>query len=226
MAGEHALDPVVLVRLQYLFIAVDRDPFAPLGLQYLNVISQALRHDDPQMAELPEARREKPIAGRKGVGERRFPGAGTGRGEDEYLTRGGLEHLLQIAEQAGRQLRELGGAVILHCDHHRPLNAVGNIRGPGNEQEIAACSAGWHHTSPKGRTIETLRVFAIRGGSPPSRQATCALPAAAFPATRTTVPSAGGAVECAGTQCDAGAASMALPNIFRNRSQGSWVMSA
>src|SRR5205807_1226425 len=79
-----------------------------------------------------------PVAGRQCVDEGRFPPAGAGRRKDEWLGSGRLEHLLQVAEQSGRQVGERRRAVILHRTIHRAEDALGYVGRPWNEQEVTA----------------------------------------------------------------------------------------
>ena len=138
MHDHHALDALRAIGAQDLADARFRRAFAPLDVDHLHLEPEALHHVDPQVAELPIARREHVIVGRKRVGERGFPRAGAGGGEDEDFAVLRLEDALQIRKQRARELRKLGGAVILHRDHHRAQHAVGHVRGTGDEEEIAA----------------------------------------------------------------------------------------
>src|SRR2546422_3921527 len=67
----------------------------------------------------------------------RSPAAGAGAREDKHLSGRGFEDLLQILEQGKRQLRKGGRAVILHRAVHGAQNALGDVRGTGNEEEVA-----------------------------------------------------------------------------------------
>ena len=166
LAGQHGLDLVLLVRPQYLLVALERHALAPLDLDDFHVVAEPLRHVDPQVTELPEARGKHLVARRQRVGQRRLPGSGAGRREDEYLTIGGLEHLLQILEQTGREFREFGGTVVFHRDDHRSLHPVGNVRRAGDEQKITAWYTGSHRSSPhRSVTQENVRRNGVIGGS-------------------------------------------------------------
>src|SRR5207237_455048 len=100
------------------------------------------RQAQPQRAEWSVAGREQPVARRERVDEGRFPPAGAGRGKDERLAAGRLEHLLQVAEQSGRQVGERRRAVILHRTIHRAQDALGNVGRPWDEQEVTAGHKG------------------------------------------------------------------------------------
>src|SRR3989475_2381627 len=135
---EDPFDLVLLARRQ--------DPPDPLGWRALapldidDVHAQAMlwAEIDPQVANLAVPRRGHPIAGRERVDERCLPPAGAGCGEDERLPRRRLEDFPEIAEQAGGQLGERGGAVVLHRAVHGAEDSLGYVRGAGDEQEIAA----------------------------------------------------------------------------------------
>src|SRR6266550_2907813 len=111
---------------------------APLDIDDVHAQAMPLGEIDPQVAELAVPRREHPIARRERVDERRLPPAGAGRGEDERLPRRRLEDFPEIAEQAGGQLGERRGAVVLHRAVHGAEDSLGYVRGAGDEQEVAA----------------------------------------------------------------------------------------
>jgi hypothetical protein len=100
---EHRLDLMALVRGKRFLVPLDRGTFTPLGIEHEDVESQPLRHVDPEMAEHAEAGGEHLVAWRERVRERRLPRAGAAGGEDERLSRPGLEDLLQIFECGSRK---------------------------------------------------------------------------------------------------------------------------
>src|SRR5579862_3407453 len=148
LAGEHRLDLVPLVGAQYLLIALERHPLAPLHIEYLDVITEALRHIDPQVAELPEARGQYLVARRQRVRQRRLPCPRAGGWKDEDLTTVGLEDLLQVRQYADREFGKLGGAVILHGHHHRALYPIRHVGWSGDEEKVATGHARGHGSSP------------------------------------------------------------------------------
>jgi hypothetical protein len=79
------------------------------------------------VTELSVAGREQPVAGRQRVDEGRFPAARAGRLKNEGLAGGRPEYLLQVAEQAGRQVGKRGGAVVLHRAVHRAQDPLGHV---------------------------------------------------------------------------------------------------
>ena len=160
VAGEDAPDFAPGVRAQGLLDAFERHSLAPSDLQHLDIEAEPLGHVDPQVGEVTEAGREQPVAGREGVGQRRFPGAGAGRRKDEDPALIRPVHLLEILEDARGQLRKLGGAVVFHGHHHGALDAVGDAGGAGDEQEVAAWNPGHRRASP----------FAV---TPPGRARAC-----------------------------------------------------
>ncbi len=164
VAGENALDAVVLVGTQHLLGALQWNALAPFDLLDFHIEAQALRHVDPEVTELTEPRREYPVAGRQCIGQRRLPGTGSGGRENERLPRIGLEHPLQIAQHAGREIREFGRAVIFHGHEHGALHAVRYVGRAGNEQEITACR-GSHYSILRGAVgaqPSPLRTHAMR----------------------------------------------------------------
>src|SRR5205823_11293225 len=99
---ENPFDLVLLVLRQDLPDTVGRGALAPFDVDDVDAQAVTLGEVDPQVAELPVAGREDPVARRPGVDERRFPPAGAGRGEEERLPRRRLEYRAEIAEQSGR----------------------------------------------------------------------------------------------------------------------------
>src|SRR4029077_2204193 len=93
---------------------------------------------DPRVAEWAVGRGDEPVAWRQRIHERRLPPAGAGRREEERLPCRRLEHVPKIAQQSGGELRERGGAVVLHGAIHGPEDPLGHVGRAGDEQEIAA----------------------------------------------------------------------------------------
>src|SRR2546427_307643 len=58
MTGEHALDLVSLVGLEYLLVTAERHALAPFDIENVHVIAETLSHIDPKMAELAKTRRK------------------------------------------------------------------------------------------------------------------------------------------------------------------------
>ena len=56
--------------------------------------------------------------------------------------------------------------MVLHRDHHRPHDTIGNVGRPRNEKEIAACYAGSHHSSPIYNRLNGGRLSAILSERP------------------------------------------------------------
>src|SRR6266705_792546 len=135
---EDPFDLVLRVLRQDLPDAVGWRALAPLDIDDVHAQAMPLGEIDPQVAELAVPRREHPIARRERVDQRCLPPAGAGRGEDERLPRRRLEGFPEIAEQAGGQLGERRGAVVLHRAVHGAEDSLGYVRGAGDEQEIAA----------------------------------------------------------------------------------------
>src|SRR5215469_5072660 len=98
---------MLLVGGEALGIGRDRRALAPFALDGVDLEAEAPAHLDPEMGELPEARRQHPVARREGIGQRRLPATGAGAGEEEDLPLGGLKDLLQVAEQAEAEFREI-----------------------------------------------------------------------------------------------------------------------
>ena len=133
LTDEHGLDLVLLVRAQRGEVAVDGCPLAPGRLEYLDLVTEALAHVDPQVAELTEARGEHLVAGVQAIGQRRFPAAGSGGGKNERRARRGLEYRLEAREARPGELRENRRAMVFHRNHHGPRHPLGYIGGAGHE---------------------------------------------------------------------------------------------
>src|ERR1700674_1202769 len=139
VTGEHGFDPVLFVGPQNLFIAIEGNAFAPLDFEGLHVEAQTLRHVDPEMTKLAEARCKDFIAWRQCIRERSFPCSGAGRRKNEGLPFGRLENFLEVNQEAHRKIRKLGRAVIFHRNEHRPLHPIGNVGGARYKEKITTC---------------------------------------------------------------------------------------
>src|ERR1700735_1242561 len=106
LADEHRLDLVLLVGAQRGQVALDRSSLAPRRLEYLDLVTEALAHVDPQVAELAEARGEHLVAGVQTVGQRRLPATGPRGGKNKRRTGRGLENRLEAGEAGPRELRK------------------------------------------------------------------------------------------------------------------------
>src|SRR5947208_2675028 len=95
--------------------------------------------------------REQAVAGRQRVHEGSFPPARPRRGKNERLAGGRLEHLLQVAEQSGRELGERGGAMIFHGAVHRAQDPLRDVGRPWDEQEVAAGHKNHHRREGKNK---------------------------------------------------------------------------
>src|SRR4051812_784734 len=119
VAGEHGLDLVAAIGGKDIGIALDRDAFAPIDIDEFDLETVALTHVDPEMGKLAEARGEDLLARRERVGERRFPPAGAGGGEQEDLTLLRLEDLLHVLEERKGKLWQVRCPLVLHGNVHR-----------------------------------------------------------------------------------------------------------
>ena len=78
------------------------------------------------------------IAGRERVHQRRFGRTGSGRREhDDRAAR--AEDAFQPLEHLEAEVGELGAAVIDRGLRDFLQHAIGNVRGPGNLQEVSSC---------------------------------------------------------------------------------------
>jgi hypothetical protein len=144
VGDEHGLDLVMMVGLEVGGKDIYRHAFTPGHVDHLDLEAQTDAHIDPQMRELAEARGENLVAGRQRVGEGGFPATSAGGREEESLAGLRLEDLLHIFEQRQSELREVGRALVLHRDIHRPAHSVRHIGGSRNEQSANA----WHGVLP------------------------------------------------------------------------------
>ena len=135
---QHAdgLDLLGLVLAQLGFDGLRVDALAPVGGDELRLEAELLGHLLPERRELAGLDHEHAIAGRQRVGERRFPGAGAGRGVDDDRI-GGLEDRLDAVEAALGELGEFRTAMVDDRRVHRPQDAVGDRRRSGDLQEMA-----------------------------------------------------------------------------------------
>ena len=96
---QHALDLVVGVGLQPGFDLLGGDCLAPLDVDHVDLHAVPFGAVDEQGAELAVADRQQPVAGGKGVDQRRLPPARSGGREDERLAVDGVENSFR-SEQA------------------------------------------------------------------------------------------------------------------------------
>ena len=94
-----------------------------------------LRHVLPLRRELAGLDHQHAVARRQRIDQRRFPGAGAGRGVDDDRI-GGLENGLDAVEAALGELGEFGTAVVDDRRIHRAEHAVGQRRRPWDLQEV------------------------------------------------------------------------------------------
>lgn len=138
VAGQHGLDGVVLVLGQNARVVLDRDALAPFHVETHDLEAQALAHVGPQVGELSERRAQDLVAGVKGIGQSRFPAAGTRGGKDQRLAGRGLEHLLEVFQKPKRERAEVGRAHVFQVQGHRLHDALGDVRGTGNKKPVVA----------------------------------------------------------------------------------------
>jgi len=138
MRDQHHLDRMGFVGLQDLGVALERDTLPPRRLDQFDVHAVPPAEFRPQMTELAEACLQHGVAGRQGIRHGGFPAATAGRREDENLAAFGLEDALQIGQQRFGELREIAGAVILERYVHCASDALGDVGGSRDEQEISS----------------------------------------------------------------------------------------
>ena len=156
---QHAdgLDLFVLVGAQALLDFVWIDAVPPVSLDDLRLETELLRHLLPEQAELSGLDRQHFVARRQRVGQRCFPRAGAGRGEDDHRMVG-LEDGLDAFERLLRHLGEFGTAMVDHRLVDRAQDAIRHRRRAGNMQRMAPNGARrvFHHGIPllKRRCVE------------------------------------------------------------------------
>src|SRR6516164_4205738 len=105
-------DFVLLVSTERLLDAIRVCAGAPLLVLHDHVEAVTAGKLIPQMAKLAEARGEHLVAGYKRIGERRLPGAGAARWEDDDMPLFGLEDFLQPLIEGLGQLGKVGRTMI------------------------------------------------------------------------------------------------------------------
>ena len=111
MQHAHRLDLVGLVLAQMRLDRRRVGAGAPVGRDEFRLEAELLRHVLPQRGELAGLDHQHAVAGRERVDQRRFPGAGAGRGIDDDRI-GGLEDGLDAFEHALGELGEFRSAVV------------------------------------------------------------------------------------------------------------------
>jgi len=134
---QHAdrLDLVRLVLLQVLLDDGGVGAGAPVAGNELGLEAELLRHGLPLRRELAGLDHQHAVAGRQRIDQRRFPGAGAGRGIDDDRI-GGLENGLDAVEAALGELGEFRAAMVDDRRIHRPQDAVGQRGRPWDLQEV------------------------------------------------------------------------------------------
>ena len=141
MEHAHRLDLVGLVFPQLRLDDRGVGTGAPVGRNEFRLEPELDRHVLPQGGELAGLDHQHAVAGRQGVDQGGFPGAGAGRGIDDDRVRG-LEDGLDAFERAFGELGEFRPAVVDDRRVHGAQNAVRKRGRAGNLQEMTAGGAG------------------------------------------------------------------------------------
>ena len=110
---------------------------APVSGQEFRLQAETDRKFPPEGGEMAGFRHQDPIAGGKSVHQRRFPGAGTGRGIDHHGALG-LKDPLDAVEDGGAQPAEIGAAMVDGRMVYRPQDTVGDVGRTGDLKEVTS----------------------------------------------------------------------------------------
>ena len=122
---------------------------APVGVDEDRLEVEPLRHLVPQRGEPAGAAHQHRIARRQGVGQRRFPRAGAGRGIDHHRPLG-LEDRPQVGEDLHPQPAEIGTAMVDRRAVDGAQHPVRHVGGAGDLQEMPAGVVLRHGASWRG----------------------------------------------------------------------------
>ena len=131
------LDRARLVLVQLLSDGGRVDAVAPVARNEVDLQTKPRGHVAPQRGEVAGLEHQHRVARRQRVHERRFPGAGAGRGIDHDGT-GGLKNALQPLDRLARDRGEPGPAMVDCRLRHRPQNALGHVRRTGDLEKMTS----------------------------------------------------------------------------------------
>ena len=139
--GHDGLDLMAGVGSQLLRGGSGVDTVLPIAGNVVDLQAEILGELRPQGGELAGLESQDEVAGVEGVDERRFRSARAGGREDEDRM-AGLKDGLDACEALLGEHRELGPAMIDGGDVHGAQNAVGDVRGAGDLEKVAARAVG------------------------------------------------------------------------------------
>ena len=114
---------------------------APVAGNKFHIESVTARDLLPKRGELAGFVHQDLVAGRKRIDDGGFPATAAGRREDDHLA-GGAEDGLDAVEDFVAEAGEVGTAMVHDGGVHGALDAVGNVGGAGDLQEVAAGAIG------------------------------------------------------------------------------------
>ena len=126
-------------------------PRAPVAGQEFRCQTETARQIVPQRREMPGLVHQEPVARRRGVDQRRLPGARARGGEDDDGPLG-LEHGLESVQHLAAEPLEVGAAMIDRGLGDGMQDALGHVGRPRDLQEMAAGWLAGHPRSPWGES--------------------------------------------------------------------------
>src|SRR6266566_3030674 len=151
------LDLVPRIRGQVLVDLGHLDTLAPVTGDEDHVQAELPGHLRPQASEMPGVEGQHAVARRQRVDERGLPGPGARRGIDRDGS-GAAAQPAQSGQHVAGQRGELGTAVVDRGCRHRPQHPVGDIRRPGDLEEVPAALVRHDLSFPRGTDLaEALR---------------------------------------------------------------------
>ncbi|CAM3299170.1 hypothetical protein PANO111632_12925 [Paracoccus nototheniae] len=136
MGGQDGLDPMGGVGGQDLLEPVGGDALAPGLIHDLHIQPVPLAHVDPAVAEHPVPGGQHRGARRQGVGDRRLPPAGAGRGKDKDLRLRRFQDLFHALQRGMQDLAEHRAAMVDGGHVDGLAKHLGDVRRAGNEDRV------------------------------------------------------------------------------------------
>ena len=147
----HRLDGVIAILGESRLDPCRIGAGAPVAFQDLGLQAESPRHRRPQRREVPGLAHQHRVAGRERVHERRLPGAGAGRREDQHVA-ASAEDLAQAGEHPLAEPPELRPAMVDGGALDGAQDPIGDVGGAGNLEEVPAGRGGHGSVSPESRS--------------------------------------------------------------------------
>src|SRR5687768_17481693 len=138
----HRLDAFIGIGAQLLLDRVGIGAAPPVAGDEFHLEAELRRHLLPQRGEMAGLVHQHAVARRQRVDERRFPGAGAGRGIDHHFALRALEHALHPGKAILADVGEVRTAMVDGGEIDGAQHAVGHVGRSRDLQQVAAGPTG------------------------------------------------------------------------------------